>query len=165
MELKQLRRELTAEAVKAGICEEWREKIANAPSREYLLTLAVKGLDFVILNDFPSLRLAAEFDDIAPHYGLYVNKPIEARNQKRVIARGAQSRGRAIYNGFQVGEVYAYAGAEVEVIVEDHAYTAITVEAGAKVIVKTAGKATAKIFNHGGSVARDTTGGGTIKIY
>lgn len=153
MELQQLRKELAAEAKAAGICKEWLEKIKTAPSREYLITLFVKGLDFATLHDFPSNRLAAEFDDIAPHYGIFVNRKgaWPATNKKRVIARDAVVT-PAIFDGFSVAEVYALHGSGVEVNASGYAIVAVTVEKGGQVVARATDKAQVKIFNHGGQI-------------
>ena len=153
MELKQLRKELGEEARKAGICQEWLEKILTAPSREYLLRLFIKGLDFSILHDFPSNRLAAEFNDIAPHFGIFVNREgtWQATNKKRVIARDAVVM-PATFEGFSVGEVYALHGGRVNVNASGFAMLAITVEDGAHVVVTATDNAQVKIFNHGGQI-------------
>lgn len=161
MELQQLRKELAAEAKAAGICQEWLEKIKAAPSREYLITLFVKGLDFGILHDFPSDRLAAEFDDIAPHYGIFVNRDgtWPATNKKRVIARDAVVT-PASFDGFSVAEVYALHGSGVEVNASGYAIVAITVENGAQVVAKATDNAQVKIFHHGGQIKTS----GNVKV-
>lgn len=161
MELQQLRKELAAEAKAAGICQEWLEKIKAAPSREYLITLFVKGLDFGILHDFPSDRLAAEFDDIAPHYGIFVNRDgtWPATNKKRVIARDAVVT-PATFDGFSVAEVYALHGSGVEVNASGYAIVAITVENGAQVLAKATDNAQVKIFHHGGQIKTS----GNVKV-
>lgn len=161
MELQQLRKELAAEAKAAGICQEWLEKIKAAPSREYLITLFVKGLDFGILHDFPSDCLAAEFDDIAPHYGIFVNRDgtWPATNKKRVIARDAVVT-PATFDGFSVAEVYALHGSGVEVNASGYAIVAITVENGAQVVAKATDNAQVKIFHHGGQIKTS----GNVKV-
>lgn len=161
MELKQLRNELADEAKKAGICQEWLQKILTAPSREYLLRLFITGLDFAILHDFPSDRLAAEFDDIAPHFGIFVNRQGKrtASNKKRVIARNAEVR-PAIFNAFSVGEVYALRDSVVDVKASDYAIVAVTVEEGAKVTVTATDNARVKVFRHGGQIKA----GSNVKI-
>ena len=161
MELKQLRKELAAEAQAAGICQEWFKKIQNAPSREYLLQLFIKGLDFATLHDFPSNRLAAEFDDIAPHFGVFVNRQgtWPATGMKRVIARDAIVM-PATFDGFSVGEVYALHGSGVEVNASGYAIVAITVEDGAQVVAKATDNAQVKIFHHGGQIKTS----GNVKV-
>ena len=153
MELKQLRKELADEAQKAGICQEWLEKIKAAPSREYLLQLFIKGLDFAILHDFPSDRLAAEFNDIAPHFGIYINREGSwpAEGKKRVIARDAVVM-PATFVGFDVAEVYALRGSGVQVKATGYAVVAVTVEDGAQVEAEASEHAQVKIFHHGGQI-------------
>ena len=58
MELKQLRKELGEEARKAGICQEWLEKIKAAPSREYLLFQRIK-ISIGIENDSNGIKAKA----------------------------------------------------------------------------------------------------------
>lgn len=161
MELKQLRKELAAEAQAAGICQEWLEKIKAAPSREYLLQLFIKGLDFATRAGFPSNRLATEFDDIAPHYGIFVNRDgtWPTTNKKRVIARDAIVT-PATFDGFSVAEVYALHGSGVEVNASGYAIVAITVEIGAQVVAKATDNAQVKIFNHGGQIKTS----GNVKV-
>ena len=60
MEFQQLKKRLAEEAKANGICEEWYNHILNAPSKERLLTLFVKGLDFCLKNEFTD-DLWAEF--------------------------------------------------------------------------------------------------------
>ena len=151
MTLKKLRKRLAAEADKAGICREWREKILTAPSREFLLTLFIKGLDFAILNNFPSDELAAEFADIAPHYGIFINQAIsDSKPHKTTIARNAA--GKVTVNRWSVGEVYALRGSEVEIEATGHACLYVTIEAGAKVRVTARHWAKVRILQHGGEV-------------
>lgn len=152
MNLKQLRKALAAEAKKAGICKEWHEKILTAPSREYLLQLFIKGLDFATLHDFPSDKLAAEFNDIAPHFGIFINREgtWPATSKKHVIARDAIVT--ATYTGFDVAEVYALHGAGVQVKATGYAIVSVTIEDGGKVVAEATEHAQVKIFHHGGEI-------------
>ena len=165
MTFKTLRKRLAAEAEKAGICDEWRRKILKAPSREYLLQLFIKGLDFAILNDFPSDELAAEFNDIAPAYGIFLNREGSWRtdNRKHIIAREAVIT-PANYDGFSVGEVYALHGGAVEIIARGYAVVCATVETGAQVIAKAYDNAQVRIFRHGGEITTRQNGKATIKV-
>ena len=161
MNLKQLRKELAAEAKKAGICKEWHKKILTAPSREYLLQLFIKGLDFATLHDFPSDKLAAEFNDIAPHFGIFIKRDgtWPAPNKKHVVARDAIVM-PATYTGFDVAEVYALHGAGVQVKATGYAIVSVTVEEGAQVEAEATEHAQVKIFQHGGQIRSK----GNVKI-
>lgn len=71
MELQQLKKILAAEAKEKGICKEWYEYILNAPSKERLLMLFVKGLNFCLKNNYQASPLWAEFEGIRQHYGVF----------------------------------------------------------------------------------------------
>lgn len=167
MDLKTLRKRLAAEAKVSGICQEWLEKIKRAPSREYLLHLFQKGLDFAILNDFPSDALAAEFSDIAPAYGIYINRRNlwTSQGHKKTIARDAHAL--TYTRGFEVSEVYALRGSFVEIHASDYAIVYATVYPGARLRAKAGGFAQIKIINRGGEVETETTedpGEASIKV-
>lgn len=153
MDFKKLRKRLAAEAKAAGICAEWLEKIKAAPSREYLLQLFIKGLDFAILNDFPSDELAAEFNDIAPHFGIFINRPgdWETEGKKRVIARDT-SMEFITFRGYEVGEVYALRGSRLTIRALGNALVAVTVEPGAYVETWMGRDARVTIYDHGGEI-------------
>lgn len=165
MTLKTLRKRLATEAEKAGICDEWRRKILKAPSREYLLQLFIKGLDFAILNDFPGDELAAEFDDIAPAYGIFLNREGSwgTDNRKHIIVRDAVVT-PANYDGFSVGEVYALHGGAVEVIARGYAVVCVSVETGGRVIAKAYDNARVKIIRHGGEIKTRQKDKANIKV-
>ncbi len=163
MELKDLRKALAKEAKAAGICKEWLEKIEHATNREALLALAVKGNDFLLLHDFPSDRLAAEFTDIAPHFGIYINRGVDAFNPRFIFARGTAA-GAISYKGFGVGEVYACKGAILTITAGDYAKVYATLEPGATIQVKATGSARVTISQHGGSMVTEATDGATIKV-
>lgn len=162
MDFNKLKRQLAKEATAAGICDEWREKILTATSREYLLQLAVKGSDFVTLKNFPSDDLAAEFADIAPHLGIYIGQPVSTVNARFVLTRGAW--GVVSYDDFSVGDVYACRDTLLNVKARDYAKVSVTVMEGAEVDVTAEGKATVKIFQHGGKIKTDAADGANIKI-
>lgn len=150
MDFQKLKKALAKEAKAAGICEAWHEKILNANSRDYLLELFIRGVDFATLNDFPSDALADEFKDIAPHFGIFINQPILDRYvTRRVIAR--EAKGAVTFDGYTAGEVYALRGADVQVTASANAYVAITVENGAKVQACAQDNATILISPHGGA--------------
>ena len=94
MSFEELKRALAAEAQAKGICSEWYSFILRATSKERLLTLFVKGLDFVFDNDFPSAELRAEFKGLHEHYGVFIDEPFSVADMRRIVAFGT-SEGEA----------------------------------------------------------------------
>lgn len=163
MEFERLKKELAAEAKRDGICRQWYEKILEAPSKEYLLGLFVKGSDFALLNDYPSERLRREFDDVAPHFGVYLCGQRTAKNRRNVMALGT-SEVTAHYDGTSVGDTIAADQARLTIDVSEFAYIALEVYCLAQVKIKASNSARVLIIKHGGSVETEATDGAKIKI-
>lgn len=151
MTLKALRRALAAEAKDKGICPDWHRLILNAPNKERLLTLLIMGLDFALTKDFPSLELAQEFQDVGPASGVYIDQTIHAEGKKHVIALG-ESRGEAIYKGYDVAEVYVTGNSHLRIQATENAAICVTVCTGASVAVHASGSARVFIISHGGEI-------------
>lgn len=163
MELRQLKQALAAEAKQAGICRQWHKKILDAPSKEYLLGLFVKGSDFAMLNSFPSERLRHEFDDIAPHFGVYLCGQGTGKNRPHMMALGA-SAVTAHYDDCSTGDIIAADHATLTIVASQHAYVAVEVYGKAAVRVKATDHARVLIIRHGGTVETQATHEATIRV-
>ena len=163
MELKELRKALAAEAQAAGICSEWYNYILSAQSKERLLALYFKGFDFVEENDFPSEPLRREFDDIRRHYGIYENEPFSVTNTKRLVAYTGAT-GKAAFNSYAVGQIWARKGSDVHVEASEHSYVNVYVVEGATAHIKATGKSRVTVFLHGGKVTQEATEDAVITI-
>lgn len=163
MELKELKKRLAAEAKEKGICREWYEFILNAPSKERLLTLFVKGLDFCVENDYPSAQLRAEFARLRQHFGIFMSDHISVKSGKYVIAFGT-SEGKANYSGFDVAQIWAREDTRLGVTATDNAVVCIEVADRAQVTITASGAARVSVFLHGGTITKNATDKATIKV-
>jgi hypothetical protein len=163
MELKELKKRLAAEAKEKGICREWYEFILNAPSKERLLTLFVKGLDFCVENDYPSAQLRAEFAGLRQHFGIFMSDHISVKSGKYVIAFGT-SEGKAAYSGFDVAQIWAREDTRLGVTATDNAVVCIEVADRAQVTITASGAARVSVFLHGGTITKNATDKATIKV-
>jgi hypothetical protein len=162
MDFQQLKNRLAAEAKANGICKEWYNRILNAPSKEHLLMLFVKGLDFCLKNAFTE-DLWAEFGGIRQHYGVFVNDPIDAKGVRNVIAFGT-SEGKAEFDGFNVAQIWARDDTKINVKAGGHAYITVDIADRAKVEITASDMARICIFFHGGSYNANTAGSAQIKV-
>lgn len=163
MDLKQLKKALAKEAQAKGICSEWYNLILRATSKERLLTLFVRGLDFVFDNDFPSAKLRAEFKGLYEHYGVFMDEPFNVANVRRVVAFGT-SEGKARFSGFCAAQVWARDNTRLVVEVEDNAFVCIDITDRAKVEITASGTAKVTVFQHGGECINRASGNAKIKV-
>lgn len=163
MDFKKLKKRLAAEAKAKGICREWYEFILNAPDKQRLLTLFVKGCDFCLLNDFPSPELRAEFNDTRREYGIFINDRVAVKSLRNIFTFGTTT-GRAEYANFDVGQIYARQDTEITITATENAYVVVDVADRAKVNIEASGKAHVSIFLHGGSYTANESGAAQIKL-
>ena len=155
---------LAGEAKTKGICKEWYEKILSAPSKEYLLTLAVKGSDFWLGNAFSSPEVRAEFSGLRQHFGIFVDDDqIAAKSPRSVIALD-RAHGSAEYRNFDVGQVTAKDDARIDITVGGNAFVCVDVRDRAQVEITASGNARVSVILHGGECRHRATDRANIKI-
>lgn len=163
MNLYELKQALAAEAKAKGICSEWYDFILNAPSKERLLTLFVKGQDFCEENNYPSPELRAEFADIRARFGVYcADDEIAAKSLRSVIAFD-NAKGKAKYSNFDAATVSARGNSEITITAKDYAFVVVSVSDGAKVEIIASDNARVSVILHGGECRTQATEQATIK--
>ena len=162
MEFQQLKKRLAEEAKANGICEEWYNHILNAPSKERLLTLFVKGLDFCLKNEFTD-DLWAEFKGMRQPYGVFKNEPIEVKDLRNVVAFGT-SEGTAEFTGFHVAQIWARDNVKISIKTSGYAYITVDIADRAEVEITASDAARVSVFLHGGNYTGSTTDNARIKV-
>ena len=157
MEFQQLKKRLAEEAKANGICEEWYNHILNAPSKERLLTLFVKGLDFCLKNEFTD-DLWAEFQGMRQHYGVFKNEDL-----RNVVAFGT-SEGTAEFTGFHVAQIWARDNVKISIKASGYAYITVDIADRAEVEITASDAARVSVFLHGGNYTGSTTDNARIKV-
>lgn len=163
MEFTKLKQALAAEAKAAGICEQWYYYILRATSKESLIALFNKGLDFCINNRFPSAKLRAEFDGVRQHFGVYDSEEFTANNLRRVVAYGTATGQIKIAN-FAVSLIWARDNSTLRVEARDNAYVCVNVADNAKVEIEASGAARVSIVLHGGTYTSRTNDAAQIRV-
>lgn len=159
MELvKQLREDGTAK----GLCQAWQEKLKPGISMERLVKLYIRGIDFCVKNDFPTLDfIRTNFKGKCEPYGAYVDDIFEKRNAPDVILNG-HCNAKLVYDGYTVSRVvirhtsaasitvYGYACVTIDVF-DDSVLNLVVIGTRAKVLVYRYGNS---IVNYSGSCAK-----------
>lgn len=159
MELvKQLREDGTAK----GLCQAWQDKLKPGVSMERLVKLYIRGIDFCVKNDFPTLEfLRMYFKGRCEPYGAFVDDVFEKRNVPDVILNG-NCNAKLTYDGYNVSRVvirhtstasvtvYGYAHLTIDVF-DDATLNLVVIGTRAKVIVYRYGNSN---VNYNGSCAK-----------
>lgn len=150
MDFVTLKKNLAAEAKAAGICSEWYDYILRATSKESLLALFNKGLDFCINNHFPSAALRAEFDGTRQHFGIYDSEEFTTKSRRRVVAYGT-AEGVIKLAKFDVSLIWARDSSKIKIEVKDNAFVCVNIADRANVEIEASDAAKVNIVLHGGT--------------
>lgn len=150
--------ELKKKAIGLGLCVPWQEGWGT-PTKEELVAKYIKGLDFCIEHDYPSVQyMKLHFDGIMQKQGVFaddmVDEYISTPHRKIVVINGS-SCGNIKCSGYSVVAVYVRHTSKVEIIAEEHANTTVLVYDSANVVVKNRGIGRVSVIQHGGRVKTD----------
>ena len=84
-----LQEELKQMAIVHGLCAQWQREWGN-PDLAGLCDKYIRGLDFCIKHDFPSIEyMEKHFRGKVEDYGIYINDDMVSVNQKNVVIIGS----------------------------------------------------------------------------
>lgn len=161
-----LNKELAHAAKKKGICEDWFKDLLNTEDKGTLIRMYLKGIDFCLSNEYPSLSFIREnFVGAMEPYGVFLDEEIKAENSRHVVALG-NCCGTAHYYGFEVGQVFAKHNAKLTVTAKDSSFVMIDVFDNSEVEVIASDNAKICVNHYGGRVISQSSehGNSVIKI-
>lgn len=161
-----LNKELAHTAKKKGICEDWFKDLLNTEDKGKLIQMYIKGIDFCLSNEYPSLSFIREnFVGAMEPYGVFLDEEIKAENSRHVVALG-NCNGTANYSGFEAGQVFAKHNSKLTVTAKDSSFVMIDVFDNSEVEVIASDNAKICVNHYGGRVISQSSehGNSVIKI-
>lgn len=166
--MKEITKQLARSAKAAGICNEWFDRLRSLEDHQTdeMLDLYIKGIDFCMANDWPSLEYARKtFKGKTEHRGIHIDEPgMKIENVRFNVLLGASG---AVVNvdQYNVSEIYVRHESTAEIVVSDHAFVVVDLYDKAKVKIQASGNAKIIIKNHGdASVEVEKTGSAAVKL-
>lgn len=140
---------LKEEAMKFGLCVGWTEQWGS-PTKEQLVEMYIKGLDFCILHNYPSNEFIKEhFGEIAIQKGVYTDMKVDVLNPPTAILNGECS-GTIVLTGFVSRDIHVRHNSKVKIIIRDAAKAFIRVYDKAHVIVENESASRCFVYKKGG---------------
>ncbi len=163
MELNQY---ILKEARINGICAEWATLIDHSNSKDELMEMYVKGIDFCLEHDFPSnqdlLKLGGP--DFIAKYGVYVNQDCEFQDKRFLVLLGA-CKSKACYTGYSIGQVYLKGTSSLSCDVAENAFIIIDCFDETSISVNSSNDSKVLVNLYGNAkIMHSSTGNGMVKI-
>lgn len=150
-----LSKTLAKQAKKKGICKEWHTVLKSLTDRKAMVEMYLRGIDFCLMNDFPDNGfIQANFGDIAPQMGIFLDKQVDVENCPKCVCLGA-TFGKVKTTGFQVSEIFAKHDSEINIIATDNAFVMVDVFDNAVVNIHTYDRAKVCVNKYGNGVVNE----------
>lgn len=154
--------QLKNDGIAKGLCQAWQDKLKPGVSMERLVKLFIRGIDFCVKNDFPTLDfMRNNFKGKCEPYGAYVDDVFASENIPDVVLNG-ECDAKLTYSGYTVSRVVIRHSSKANITIYGHSCVTIdvfdngkldlvTVGTRCKVIVYQYGNS---IVNYGGTCAK-----------
>lgn len=140
---------LKEEAIKNGLCSTWTNEWGN-PTKEDLVEVYIRGLDFCILNNYPSNEFIKEhFGKVAEDRGIFTDANVDLLNPKIVVLNG-RCKGKIELTGFNSVDIHVRHESDVEIKVRDFAKAFVRVYDTAHALIDNEGNAQSFVYKKGG---------------
>lgn len=152
--------QLKEDGTAKGLCRPWRMKLQQGMSVEDLAALYIKGIDFCISEDYPTLDfLRDHFKGSCEPYGVFVDDEVKLSNAPDVVLNG-DCKALLEYDGFAVSRIFARHNSQGAVNVSDNAYVTIDAFDNSNLVIAVAGSNAQVIVNLYGNAQVEVIGSG-----
>lgn len=156
--------QIKQDGIAKGLCRLWQMKLKPGLGVDSLAELYIRGIDFCIKNDYPTLDfLRTNFKGKCEDYGVYVDDEVVEKNRKDVVLNG-DCKAMLEYDGFAVSNIYIRHNSKSSVNVGDHAIVTIDIFDNSYLAIAVAGKYAKVLVNVYGKATVEIVGGINIKI-
>lgn len=156
--------QLRAAGAEKGLCELWQGKLRAGLNVQRLSALFIRGIDFCIDNDYPTLDwFRKEIGCQGEPYGVYVDGHPRGNLGQRDVVLNGDCKAQLQYDGFSASRLYARHNSQARVNVAGNAHLTVDAFDNTHLFIAVAGsKAKVYVFLHGGATC--TSRGEGIKI-
>lgn len=156
----ELTQQLKKDGIAKGLCRMWQMKLVGELDMKRLIELYIKGIDFCISEDYPTLEFLRErVKGKCEPYGVFVDDETELVNPKDVVLNGV-SKAMLEYDGYTVANLYIRHTSVAALVVSDHAIVTVDAFDTSHVVVAVAGDSAKVSVNLYGDSTVETYGNG-----
>ena len=105
--MNELNKKLRDKAVLNGLCPEWQGDWKENKSKEDLIEMYKRGIDFCIDHDYPSVKfIKSNFDDsVLNSHGVYIDQEVNLENPDGVIIL-RDCTGQVNFDRYSTADIY-----------------------------------------------------------
>ena len=164
METGKLIYTIKQDAIGKGLCRLWQRKLKNGLSYKELAEMYIKGIDFCISENFPTIDFLEEnFKGKCEEYGVFVNdQNVVCSNFSDIVLNG-DCRAVLDYSGYTVSRLFARHNTKATINVFNNAIVTIDAFDKSELVVAVSGENAQVLVNLYGDAQVECIGVG-IKV-
>lgn len=140
------------EAISLGLCAQWTGEWKDGSSKDDMAEKFVKGIDFCIKHDWPSVEvMKQEFGEVMHKHGIYADETLHKANPDVMVLNG-RCDAAVTSKDFCVSDIYVRHKAKLRLTVKDHAYVHVSMYDEATVEIDCRDDAKCFVYHYGGKV-------------
>lgn len=153
--------QLKQAGIAKGLCRLWQMKLKDDLTIKDQAELFIKGIDFCIKNDYPTLNYLREhYRGQCEPFGVYIDDVVsDLRNVPDLVFNG-KCNAKLRYDGYSVSRIFARHNSRVYVYALENAYLTIDVFDNCHLIIAVAGSSAQVMVNKYGDAKVDCLGSG-----
>jgi hypothetical protein len=141
--------QLKEDAMDKGLCRPWQGKFKDDLNMQHLVEMYIKGIDFCIANDFPTLDfLRDNLKGKCEPFGVFIDAEVESKNVSDTVLNG-ECKAFLEYDGYSVSRIYARHSTKASINVSDYAVVTIDAFDKADLVVAVGGEAAVYVNLYG----------------
>lgn len=158
--------QLRKDGTEKGLCSLWQKKLRGNLDTEALVRLYIKGIDFCVKNDYPTLDFLREnFKGNSEPYGVYIDEELPLLVNKPDLVLNGACRGELAYNGYSVSRVVVRHTSHVTIDACGYAHLTIDVFDEASLKLTVAGTNARVLVNRYGNADVEVEGVGVKVVF
>lgn len=153
--------QLKVDGVNKGLCEDWQNKLTKASGIKRLSELFIRGIDFCISEDFPTLEfLRNNFKGKCEKHGIFIDHEIKYEQNIPQMALNGSCNAKLLYDQYNVSLLYVRHESKAKIVVKDHAVLTIDIFDNAEIEVESLSHSCKAFVNVYGNAKVTITGTG-----
>lgn len=151
--------ELKLDGESKGLCRLWNQKLKSGMGIGDLVELYIKGIDFCISMDFPTLEfMKSNLKGKCEPYGVYIDDAdVSCVNKPDMVLNGS-CEADLRYTGYSVSRLYIRHDSKADIVVEDNAMLTIDAFDGSSIKMDVIGNKTHILVNLYGNACIECSG-------
>lgn len=155
--------QLKSDGIAKGLCQEWQKKLHPGVSTKRLASLFVRGIDFCVKNDYPTLEFMRDnFKGRCEQYGVFVDGVANNDNMPDVVLNG-ECKCTLSYYGYSVSRVVVRHSSSAIISVFGSAHVTIDTFDNSTIKLYVSGTKSRVLVNKYGNSKVESTGNG-VKV-